>query len=79
MVCTGSETTDLEVLCNFTDKALEGQLTNEQLCGLLVATDFAKSDGTGAEAMRLLHTTGRRLRVGLARRLVGELLAGRLA
>ena len=36
----------LEVLSNFTDKTLEGQLADEQLSGLLVATDFTESDGT---------------------------------
>ena len=71
--------THLEVLGNLTNKPLEGQLADEELRRLLVATNLAKSDGTRAEAMGLLHTTGRRRRVGLARRLGRELLAGRLA
>jgi len=36
----------LEVLCDFTDKALEGELADEKLGGLLVATDLTESDGT---------------------------------
>ena len=71
--------TDLEVLSNLTDETLEGELADEQLGGLLIATNLAESDGTRAEAMGLLHTTSRRRRVGLARRLGRELLAGRLA
>ena len=49
--------TYLEVLSDFTDKTLERKLADEQLCGLLVATDFTKSDGTGPEPVRLLDTT----------------------
>ncbi len=59
------------------DQALEGQLADEQLGRLLVATNFTKSDGTGAVAMGLLHTSGRRGR--LASGLGGELLAGSLS
>lgn len=47
----------LEVLSNFTDKTLEGELANEKLGRLLVATNFTKSDRTGPEAVRLLYTT----------------------
>ena len=36
----------LEVLGDFADKALEGQLADEQLGRLLVATDLTESDGT---------------------------------
>lgn len=36
----------LEVLGNLTDQTLEGQLADEQLSGLLVATDLTESDGT---------------------------------
>ena len=48
----------LEVLGNLTDEALEGELADEQLGGLLVLTDLTESDGTGPVAMGLLHTTG---------------------
>ena len=67
----------LEVLGDFSDEALEGQLADEQLGRLLVATDLTKSDGTGAVTMRFLDAaSGRR---ALASGLGGQLLAGRLA
>ena len=52
----------LEVLGNFTDKTLEGQLADQQLGALLVAADFAEGDGAGAVAMGLLDAArgGRR-------------------
>lgn len=50
--------TNLEVLCDFTNKTLEGELANEELRRLLVPTNLAEGDGTRPEAMRLLHTTG---------------------
>ena len=52
----------LEVLSDLTDKTLEGQLADEELGRLLVATDFTEGDGTGPEAMGLLDTTGRSLK-----------------
>ena len=67
----------LEVLGDFSDETLEGQLADEQLGRLLVATDLTKSDGTGAVTMRFLDAaSGRR---ALASGLGGQLLAGRLA
>jgi hypothetical protein len=36
----------LEVLGNFTNQALEGQLADKELGGFLVATDLTESDGT---------------------------------
>jgi hypothetical protein len=48
----------LEVLCNLTDKTLEGQLADEKLGGLLVTTDLTESDGTRLVAVRLLDTSG---------------------
>jgi hypothetical protein len=68
----------LEVLGNLTDETLERELADEELGALLVATDLTEGDGTGAEAMGLLDTTGR-LGRALAGLLGGELLAGRLA
>jgi hypothetical protein len=50
--------TDLEVLGDFTDEALEGELADEELGGLLVATDFTEGDGSRAETMGLLDTSG---------------------
>ena len=48
----------LEVLGDFTDQALEGQLADEQLGRLLVATDLTKSHGTGTVTMGLLDSSG---------------------
>jgi hypothetical protein len=48
----------LEVLGNLTDKALEGQLADEELSRLLVATDLTEGDGSGLVAVRLLDTSG---------------------
>jgi hypothetical protein len=67
----------LEVLGDLADEALEGELADEELGGLLVLADLTERDGTGPVAVRLLDAAGRR--GGLARRLGGELLAGRLA
>jgi len=47
----------LEVLSDFTDQSLEGELANQKLGGLLVATNLTKSDGTRLISMRLLDTT----------------------
>lgn len=67
----------LEVLGDLTDQTLEGELADEELGRLLVATDLTESDGTRLVAVRLLDTTGRR--GGLASGLGGELLTGGLA
>jgi histone H3 len=67
----------LEVLSNFTDKTLEGQLADEELGGLLVTTDLTESNGTGTITMGLLDSSGSRGR--LASSLGGELLPGGLA
>jgi hypothetical protein len=50
--------TYLKVLCDFTDKTLERKLPDEELSRFLVATNFSKSDCSGAETMGLLDTTG---------------------
>jgi histone H3 len=67
----------LEVLSNFTDKTLEGQLADEELGGLLVTTDLTESNGTGTITMGLLDSSGSWGR--LAGSLGGELLPGGLA
>ena len=36
----------LEVLSDFTDETLEGELADQELGGLLVATDLTESNGT---------------------------------
>ena len=63
--------------CVLTHQTLEGELADEELGRLLVATNLTKSDGTGLVAVRLLDASGRG--GGLASRLGGELLAGGLA
>jgi hypothetical protein len=50
--------THLEILGDFTDEALEGELADEELGRLLVATNLAEGDGAGAETMGLLDTAG---------------------
>ena len=66
----------LEVLGDLPHQALEGQLADEELGRLLVATDLTKSHGTGAVPVGLLHSAGGR--GGLASSLGGQLLAGSL-
>ena len=67
----------LEVLGDLTDKALEGQLADEELGGFLVTTDLTESDGSGPVTVGLLHSSGSR--GALAGSLGGELLSGGLA
>ena len=67
----------LEVLGNLADETLEGELSDEKLSGLLVASNLTESDGTGLVAVRLLDTSGRG--GGLASSLGSELLARGLA
>ena len=67
----------LEVLGDFTDETLEGELADQQLSRLLVATDLTEGDGSWLISVWLLDTAGRRRR--LAGGLGCELLAGRLA
>ena len=50
----------LEILGDFTDQALEGQLADEQLSGLLVTTDLTKGNGTGTVTMGFLDSTSSR-------------------
>lgn len=67
----------LEVLSNLTHQALEGQLANQELSGLLVAADLTKSNSARPEPVWLLDTTtGRNI---LAGSLGGDGLAGSLA
>jgi len=67
----------LEVLGDFTHKALEGQLADQKLGALLVTTDLTQSDGSGPVAMGLLHTAGGR--GALTSSLGGQLLARSLS
>ncbi len=68
--------TNLEVLSDFSDKTLEGELADEELRRLLVPTNLTESDGTRPETMRLLDTTSCSLQTsgvstGWARDVVG--------
>jgi len=67
----------LEVLGDFTDEALEGQLAQQELCPLLVLSDFTQGNGSRAISVGLLHAT--RGWCGLASRFGRELLARSLA
>ena len=66
-----------EVLSDFTDETLEGQLADEELRGLLVAADLTEGDGSRTVTVRLLDTSGGG--GGLASGLGGQLLPGGLA
>ena len=48
----------LEVLGNLAHQPLEGKLPNEELGGLLVATDFTESNSARPVTMRLFYTSG---------------------
>jgi hypothetical protein len=58
-------------------QTLEGELADQELSGLLVATNLTESDGTRLITVRLLDTTGRR--GALAGSLGGKLLTRSLA
>lgn len=67
----------LEVLGDFSNQSLEGELSDQELGRLLVLSDFSESDGTGPVSVGLLDTTGGGLG-GLSGGLGGELLSGSL-
>ena len=67
----------LEVLGDLTDQTLEGELADEEVGRLLVATDLAKRHSSRAVTVGLLDTSGGRSR--LASSLGGELLTRSLA
>jgi len=67
----------LEVLGDLSHQALEGQLADQQLGGLLVPTDLTQGHGTGPVAMGFLDPPGRRST--LAGSLGGQLLTGGFA
>ena len=67
----------LEILGDLTNKSLEGELSDQELGGLLVSSDFTKSDSTRAISVGLLDTTGGG--GGLAGSLGGKLLTGGLS
>jgi len=49
----------LEVLGDLTNQTLEGELSDEELGGLLVTTDLTESDSTRLVSVGLLDTSGR--------------------
>lgn len=56
----------LEVLGDLTDETLEGELADEELGRLLVATDLTEGDGTRLVPVRLLDTTGAEMMLACA-------------
>jgi len=60
----------LEVLGDFSDKPLEGQLADQEFSALLETTDLSESDGSGPESMGFLDTSS--LDRGLAGGLVSN-------
>jgi len=44
-------------LSNFSDKSLEGELSNQELGRLLVSSNLSESDGTWLVSVGLLDTT----------------------
>ena len=67
----------LEVLGNLTDQALEGQLADEELSGLLVSSDLTESNGSWPVSVGLLDSSGSGGRFTGC--LGGQLLPGGLA
>ena len=67
----------LEVLGDLADETLEGQLADQQLGRLLVASDLTKRHRSGTVTMGLLDAAGGRR--ALPRSLGGQLLARRFA
>ncbi|CAL9098746.1 unnamed protein product, partial [Musa acuminata var. zebrina] len=67
----------LEVLRDLADKALKGQLPDEQLRALLVLADLPQRHRPGAETVGLFYAAG--CGGGLPRRLRRQLLPRRLA
>ena len=66
-----------DILCNFTDKTLEWEFANEQVSGLLVATNLAEGNSSRTIATGLLDTTSSWSTVACCSG--GELLSGSLA
>ena len=55
----GLETELVSVLrCDLSDESLEGELSDEELGGLLETSDLTESDGTGSETVRFLDAVG---------------------
>jgi len=69
----------LEVLSNFTNEPLEGELPDKKFGRLLVSANLSESNSSRTETMRLLHTTSSGGRGSLARGFGSELLPGSLS
>lgn len=67
-VTVQKDSANLEILCNLTHKTLKRELTDEELRGLLVATDFTQGNRTGAEAVRFFDPSCRDLSQASVRR-----------
>ena len=67
----------LEVLGDFSDESLEGELSDEELGRFLVSSDLSESDGSRSVSVGLLDTSGGW--GGLSSGLGGELLSGSLS
>ena len=66
-----------EILRNFTNQSLKWKFPNQKISGFLVPSDFSKSNGSWAVAMRFFYTAGGGC--GFASRLGGQLFAGGFA
>ena len=49
-----------EILSNFSDQTLEGQLSDQQFSGFLVSSDFSKSNCSGSISVGFLNSTSSR-------------------
>jgi len=66
-----------EILCDFANQTLKGELSDQKLCALLVLPDFPQSHGSRPEPVGLLHSAGCRSRLPSSLR--RQLLPGSLA
>lgn len=66
----------LEFVSNVSDESLERELSDEEISGLLVLSDFSESNGAGSESVGFLDSTGGG--GGLSSGLGSELLSGGL-
>ena len=72
----------LEILSDLTDQTLEGELSDEELSGLLVTSDFSESDGSWLVSVGLLDTSGGWCRLAGSlgsKRFTGSLATGGLS
>ena len=53
----------LEILGDLTNQTLEGKLSDEEVCALLVSTNLTKGDGSGSVSVGLFDSSGGRGRL----------------